>query len=455
MNANSKISRTGIIKSGRIGFVLRIAAMPIQIVIMMVLARSLGEHGLGVYFLIMSTGTVVARFAGLGLNQGVIRLVAESWKSERLGLRRLFFKLTLITCISAACASLVFGIWAGEYLGLAIFKSGEYVELSVLISIWLFFFTIQAFFSGVMEAIQKVHWATFVMTGGMLRQVGMLTLLLITLAFYTSIDVCLVTQYMLIVSIVSVIFSIYLFNQTLVVREGADHISWHKILETSLPLMMTSFAIGISREVDTFVLSYLSEESEIGYYRASARIAELALLIEGILMVVIRPYLAELIVKEQWVRLSRVANIYVIFSLAFTVPLLIVAFFWGEKLLVVLFGAGFGEGATPMVIRLVGLILLLSLGPVIPILQVSKQSSILVHSMYIGVPIQIVLTYLGTLYMGVEGTALGWVLGMLIPRLLMAISCYRQLGVKSTLDLNSRALGDAWKIGLEIFDRRV
>lgn len=445
---------SGVVKRGRFSVMLRLGAIPLQLIVLAALARILGERGLGVYFLIMSTGTVVARFAGLGLNQSIIRLVAEGRDVADVGMRPLFVKVGILSVAMAALVALAFGLWGGTFFGQTVFESPEYVELSAIIALWLFFFTLQGLVSGVFEAFGKVHWTTFFMPGGMFRQIAIVMFVAAGLFLGVTFNIYTLTSFMVIVSFAAVVLSLFVINNTPAVAPGEDKFSVRYILSTSWPLMITAFGIGISREIDTWVLGAVGTESELGVYRASARLAEAALLIEGMLAVVLRPYMAELIVGKNLDKLGRLASVYVMFLLALSVPLLAATIFWGHELLELMFGSGFGDGALPMVVRLAGFVVLFGLGPVVALLQVSRHSAYLVRSMGIGLPIQALLTYFGAVAWGAAGTAFGWVLGMIITRIIMVAFCIQKVGVNPTLELSLRTIHDGWNIALEVVGRR-
>jgi O-antigen/teichoic acid export membrane protein len=134
----------------------------------------------------------------------------------------------------------------------------------------------------------------------------------------------------------------------------------------------------------------------------------------------------------------------------FSVPFLIVTILWGNGILHLLFGGDFGDGVLPMAVRLMGFVILFSLGPVMAVLQVSRHCAYLARSMAIGIPIQILFTYLGPLVWGSTGTAFGWVLGMIITRAIAVYFCIHKIRVNPMLRISTRSIHDTWRIALDV-----
>ncbi|MDQ3636624.1 MAG: oligosaccharide flippase family protein, partial [Actinomycetota bacterium] len=124
------------------------------------LARLLQPRDMGGYFLALSLVTLAALLGSLGLNQAIVRLVAESVGLGRYGhtrwLVRTVFGVGTLGALGVGAGYLFFG----RLVGSALFHAPALAAVTGLVAAWMVAMTLQTLLAEAFRGLKDIRLAT-------------------------------------------------------------------------------------------------------------------------------------------------------------------------------------------------------------------------------------------------------------------------------------------------------
>lgn len=315
-------------------------------------SRLLSASDMGAYFLSMSLVAVVSILAQVGLNYGIVKLLASEMAVQETARVKgyILTSIQLVVGLSFLLA-LVLNQPFAQTLTLKLFNSTALTDQVGLIAVWAALYSLQSLLAETWRGLQKIDHAT--VFGGLSSQFFILASLglLIMLKQPTTLHTVVVVS---ITSIsISLVLSLLLLAPQLSQLGRAEAISVHRLMSFSWPFLFTSLTAFLLSQADLWLVGFFSAEHDVAYYGAAMRITLLSTMPLAIVNAVIPPFLAErhTVGDHRGMETILRSTSLVAFLPAFA---LFVAYWaFGAEILELVFSVGYSQGA-PILLVLTG-----------------------------------------------------------------------------------------------------
>jgi O-antigen/teichoic acid export membrane protein len=312
------------------------------------LARLLSHQDLGLYFLAFSIVGVGALLGSLGMDQAVVRFVAQTIGLGRFQEARRTLGRTLALGSFGALSAGVAYLFLGRLVGEKLFHAPALVAATGLVAVWISVMTLQALLGGAFRSFHDIRLSTVfngLVTGVLIAtSLGVLWLLRDKAGLTTA----------LLLTVGSGLLNVVLGGWVLrrkvsdLPATGDEEavLDAGTIMRVALPLAVTNLTIFVMTQGDLWILGAFRPPDEVAIYGAAARAVVLIAMPLLILNGVLPPLIAEMYAQGNTRQLERTlrATAAVAGIPAFLVLTAFILF--GGPILGLVFGDYFTGGAT-------------------------------------------------------------------------------------------------------------
>lgn len=316
-----------------------------------ILARVLTRHDFGVFFLTSSLVSFLAIVCQLGLNQSVVRDIAQAVGLGRnsdarsVAYTSLLYATTTIVIVVLLLSSGVLNLIWGVLL-----KGGSQPPLALLVFAWLALTTLQSLLGEIFRGLHAIGRATIFGvqsgTSGTLSLAISLLILLIFMVMGRTLTLNLSITSLVLGQLVCVCIAMLAlsrhFHQLLIDRTPAHH---RYILSVPVSLLLTGILIFVVGQIDLWVLGFLRSPEEVAIYGAASTLVKYISSVNLLLSAVIPSTVAELYAKGQKQELENMLRVTAFMSTLFALGMALLFWIFGAKILAIIFGASFGIAA--------------------------------------------------------------------------------------------------------------
>lgn len=312
------------------------------------LARLLSPQDLGVYFLAFSIVGVGALLGSLGMDQAVVRFVAQTVGLGRYQEARSALGRTLALGAMGALGAGVAYLFLGHLVGEKLFQAPALVTATGLVAVWITVMTLQGLLGGAFRSFHDIRLSTVfngLVTGVLISaSLGVLWLLR---------DEARLTTAMLLTvgsALLNVVLGGWVLRRKVknLPARGAEGVALGTggIMQVALPLAVTNLTIFVMTQADLWILGAFRPPDEVAIYGAAARAVVLIAMPLVILNSVLPPLIAQMYAQGNRRQLERTlrATAAVAGIPAFFV--LMAFIFFGKPILGLVFGDYYTNGAT-------------------------------------------------------------------------------------------------------------
>lgn len=334
-----------VFSGGSVVFVGLIAELAISFVAKVVIARFLGREIYGGISLGITMVSVVSVLTLFGLNNGVSRYLPRyETPEQRRGVILSAFQIVVPLSIFI---SLIIFISA-EWMATVLFNDpGITVILRVFALIIPLMSVVRLTTStgqGMKHAIPKVYIKNLSLPICRFAGVGV--------AIYLSLyGLGVAGAYAFSYVVATSLSIVYLYRSTPLFDRSIVPVYIHRELLTfSLPLLVSAASWLIFSDLDTFMLGYFSQTSDVGVYNTVYPLAQLITIVLGSLGFIATPVFSELHADEEFSLLSHVYEILTKWVVLATLPVLIVLVLFPRTVIEATFGSEYTVGAASLVV---------------------------------------------------------------------------------------------------------
>lgn len=396
------------------------------------IARLISPGELGAYFLAVSISAMVSLLAQIGLQQSVVRLVAESLAINAPARAK---QAVLLTISCGAGGAAIFGLllcFFGDYLMRFIFPSAEIGGLMGLVALWMAVQALQSLLAEAFRGFQAIASATFF--GGVLTSLLSLGIF----SVFGAIEAHSNLTDVLLISICAWTANVALAGAALlkmVSRTAVGSVCsigglrLGSTLYSALPLWVTTVALFVVTQTDLWVMGIFRPQQEVALYGAAMRLVALVSVPLMIINAVAPPMIAELYTQGKIQELERLLRRAAAWSGAPAFAALSVLFVFGSNILSLVYGAAYRDGGK--------LVALLSLGQLVNVWAGSSGITLMMTGHQITMMKITVLNglftfglaaILATLYGGM-GVAFAASMGTIIQKIVMLVVVKTKTGM--------------------------
>jgi len=319
------------------------------LVVTIILARILLPKGFGVYNLVLSIALLFTLFTEGGINNAVVRYLAETGKNKKK--TKLYFRYTLklkliILLISSGLLALL-----AFPLSLIVFKKPEILVSLIFASFFIFVYSLGNFFSSLFFAVKKVEYIAVKEVIYQFSRVFIIGIV-IWLAF-SYLNVIYVMIILTFSSLIALIFIFYkshnLFPYLFKKEEPGAFLSKtdkKRIISFALAITVTSISYLLLGNIDTIMLGALvNSASQVGIYRSAFT---LAASISGLFA--LGQVLLPIFVQINKIRLEDAFNKVFKYSMIFAIPAAFGLAILSNYFIVLIYGYEYIDASLPLII---------------------------------------------------------------------------------------------------------
>jgi len=417
-----------IIRQVGFSFFLKVAGGGIGFVTTLVLGRSLGAAGSGLFFLSLSLLVVLATLSRLGFDQWVTKLVAhardnEDWDAIN-GLYRLVIRRVFLWSVIAS----VFAIVMGPYTASNVFNNDDLTPVLFWTGFAIPAFAITWIHAHFFQGMGQIGWFLFFQNLGVNSVFLLLFGALHLFAPSNSVSAESIGMLYCVSSWACLLLARVTWSQQNKWSQWSGGtecpIKW---LQEIAPLFVIVVLNQLILWTPQSVLGIYRTEDQVGIYNAAFRVANLVTLVLVGVNSAVFPRFATLHAKGEWEKLKRLTQSSSKLMVLACLPFLLGLFIFPEQILG-LFGDEFTSGATALRIVALGQLVNVGTGSVGGLLNMTGNQRI---AMVCTIASFVVLAFGCMLLIpkfGAEGAAVSQAAAIGTMMILFTVVCYRRLG---------------------------
>lgn len=429
----SSTFRRSLVKGGLGSILVKLISTLAGFLLAVVLARTLGADGYGVYAFALSLIMLIAIPAQVGLPKLVLRETAKADVLEDWHLMRGLWRWA--NAYVALCSILMitlglFGLWIGEH-----WLGAEQLTAMAVGLVLIPLIALGNVRGAALCGLQRVVLGQ--LPEAVLRPVFTLFLMLgVMWAWppYSEAPVVAMSVHAVAALLAFSFGAVMLrLSSPLGLRKKPSAIYrpryWRR---AAMPLAMLAGLQVIIAHTDIVMLGALRENQEVGVYRVVIQVATLVAFGLQAANQLLQPYFARLYAQGNLVQLQRLVTASARIILLLALPPALLLFFWGQPLLILLFGGPYAVGATAMTIIVAGQLTNAAFGSVGILLNMTGHERDTVRGVAIAAITNIILNALLIPYFGMNGAAFATAITLLIWNLILWLYVRKRLAIEST-----------------------
>jgi O-antigen/teichoic acid export membrane protein len=394
------------------------------------LARILTPADFGVYFLAFSVVSIGAVIGASGLNQSVVRFVAESMGTSLPGRARRVVGLIFAMGIVGSLAVAITYLLVGPVIARGLFHAPALASVTGLVAGWIVVLTLQTLQAETFRGFHDIKSATFfggLITGGLLTSC---LLMLWLLGGRTSLSVVLA------VTVASGLSSVTLGGLLLRSKvlslpvDGVEsRVRAGEIVTVAWPIMIAGIALTALTQADVWIVGIFRSQEEVAIYRAASRLAMMTILVTQIFQAVLPPLIAEKHARGERESLQRLLRGGATLTTILILPVVGVFILVPEQSLSLIYGNYYRSGGWVLILLSIGLFVNAATGMRGTVLLLTgHQRTQMVITLVVG-SINVMLCSVGAIYWGIYGVAMAAMTAMIVQCLTEILFVRRRLGI--------------------------
>ena len=410
-------------------FLVKILMIGFSFILSVVLARVLGSKGYGEYSFCISMINLLTVPAVLGLPQLMVReLAIYKSKNQFEIIKGLLLRagqsVFIMSCLLSCCLTAAyFFIWPAKKI-----VPDKVFCLAMLIVPAL---ALVQIYGAALRGLGKIILGQIF---DLIRQVGMVLVLVGSLYFIEKISVYHAVFFQLILIALALIITAWLLRNTLPYK-NKDIPALYKSKEwfdSSWPLLIASGMQILNNEIPIIILGTFSNAEEIGFFRVAQRGAQLVSFGLMAVNITIGPTISKMYHNSELGRLQAVITKSARYTMVYSLPVALIFIVFSYQIITFIYGTEFIEAAFPLIILCFAQLFNASAGLVVLILNMTNNEKIAAIGVGISTFVSLILSVITIPALGATGAAFSMGTSLLIWNLILAICVYKKTGLKTT-----------------------
>ncbi len=407
-----------LMRGGSIAFVLKVIGMLISFILMYFITNNFGAAQYGVLMLITSLLSISMLIIRFGTNTSLVRIIGDLQISSNIGyVNDIFLKSILITMPIAIVSFFLF-ILNADFLSELLYDKTIYNYKIRIGALSLFPMLILGLVAATLQGMKNILVYSFL--NAIIPQLIFLLSLLVNKIVFQS-DYDLIAVYVVSVyvsSMVAFVFYLIYFRPYKIIK--SEH-SIKSIINLSFPMLIAGSLTVLMTWTDILMLGYFDNNSNVGIYNVSSRIATTVGVIIISVNAIATPKFAELYAHEDISGLEKFVKQTTKLIFYATLPVILVIMLTGNQILS-LFGNEFIAGYTVLTILIMGQFINAISGSVGYILQMTNNQKINQRILMISVVVNVILNYFLIPLCGMNGAASASMISMSFWNIAMVLA---------------------------------
>ena len=267
------------------------------------LARLLSPEAMGVYFLVFSLAAVSAMVAQLGMNQAVVKLVAESLGTGKPGRAARAIRLVFRNgTLGAIAVAMVVAFGGGKWLAMQAFHSPVMTTVMGLAALWIVVLTFQGLLAESFRGFHDIRLATIF--GGLVTSVLSAALFGGLWVLQGHCELREVIALSVVAGATSALVAGIILRRRLGTLQGEGDLGQKELSRISRPQWATNLTYFLLTQAALWILGFFRPQGEVALYGAAFRLVTLVAVPLVIVNAVVPPIIAELYAQGRKGRLG-------------------------------------------------------------------------------------------------------------------------------------------------------
>ena len=367
----------------------------------LLLARSLGAEGAGLYFLALTVTTIATVFGRVGLDNTLLRFVASYAAVGKWDAVKGVYVKGIIMVLIASFVSALTVFFLAPVIAEKVFEKSALIVPMRWMAIAVVPSSLLIMYAQMLKGIKYIK-ESFIVYG-----ISVPALLLVGIyVLKDTYGVIGVTWLYCIATVIAGFIGLYFWVfATPMLKNVKSSFKTKELLNSSVPLFWVALLSVFIESISPLVLGVWRDESDVGVFWMALRVAMLAELVFMPINSIVAPKFAALYKKKEKVALALLAKNSAKLMTVFASPLLFV-FFVFPKYIMGVFGAGFDEGWIALSILGVGQFMNIVTGPSAYLLIMSGNENIVRNNSLFVAIVSLFINITLIPYMGLIGAAL-------------------------------------------------
>jgi len=410
-------------------FLIRSGYFVFAYLIMIVLTRTMGPGGYGVYSYTAAIIFTLMNFASYGFEIAAVRFTSSYLSKGEKGLWKGLYhwasrSLLIISTILTAGTALY--LWVSVYLLHFAPKTAYTLPLLVSCSI-IPIYTFINFYTNLLRGQHKLLLSF--LTDNTIKPLFLLLALVIFRLVMGRMSLPVAIGLNIISFFVAFIFVFMVFrrvNNMKEIKVEYDKRTWKKFVGS---LFLLTCITSLSR-LDIIMLGSLKDAGQVGIYYAAERVANSLMFFMYVMNMIIQPSLARLNTPEDKEKLQKMITRTIRWVMLFSLPVFI-GFILLSGQIMSLSGSQFLPGKITLIIICSGQIINIMFGPVVDFALMTGNEKYTTIYMSIGILINIALNLLLTPGMGLNGTAIATTSSLIFWNVALFYTLKKKTGIRT------------------------
>ena len=394
------------------------------------LTRMLGPSRYGVF---VYTGTIIfllMNFSSYGFEVLALRFTSTYLSENKTALWKGLYKwsLRMLIIISTTVAA-----GTAIYLGVSVywlhFMAETPYTLAILVSCSIIpIYTLMNFYGNLLRGQNKL--VVSFLPDNTIKPLFLLLALVAFRLILGQMNLYLAIALNLVSFMVAFAFVVAIFqkgNHLKGIKAEYDKPVWRKLIGS---LFILTSVYTLHGRIDTIMLRYLKDSSQVGIYYLAERYATTLFFFQNIMGSIISPSIARLSIQDEKDKLQKLISRMVRWVMLFSLPVFIVMVAFSKPILL-LSGSEFLPGQSALIIICIGHIIDVAFGPVLSFVLMTGYEKYNTIAMAMGIVMNVVLNLLLTPSMGITGTAIAAASSTVLWNLYLFIIIYRKTGIRT------------------------
>jgi O-antigen/teichoic acid export membrane protein len=393
------------------------------------LARFLSEDSYGLLNLGLAGYSISTVFASLGTGRGIIRYVSYfKGRDEKSKIKGIIISAVKINLSVALLISVI--VYLGsDWLSIHAFHNPALSPILKIFSISIPFTILAGIFISTTIGFQDSRYSIYV------HDISENAIRLVTVAILLSLGFgVLGAVWGWVVAVMFTPFLAFFFLEKRVfplLRLKLKAESMEKeLLSFSLPLLFVGFSGLILEWTDTLMLGYFTTSWDVGIYNAALPTARILQTIPSVFAVIFMPVISELYRIGKFEEIKRIYTAVTKWILTLTMPIFLLFILFPLPVMRIIFGMGYVEGSSALVILSFGYVSSSLFGLTSPMLEAYGLTKMIMYSIFFGAIINIILNWYLIPMQGINGAAIATSSSFAIISILQFFFVYKAAGTQ-------------------------
>lgn len=400
-----------LLKGGSIAMVYRMLNMVLSYLLLLVISRSLGKDGVGVYNLVLAWGAILTLFGGLGLNTSVVRFVSEYNATGKTHLtRQLYFGVLRLTLPCSIAVGFILYLTAP-------FIVGQFYEDSALLLPFQWMAAGLPFLVLTIVNVEFLRGWKVISISELFRNLSFTVIVLLgclLLLQQLPSSTLPIVLYCL-AGFAGAIITTLVILRKLPARQAETNAEFSilKHLRIAIPMIFTTFVQLINGRIDIIMLGLFHPTALVGVYGVAFKLSMISEFMISALKTIAMPKISEMYWAKDLQSLQHLLKVSTRIIFFSGIPITLVLLIWPEAILNWI-GEGFEEGATALRILATAQFIGAASGLVGAFMNMTGNQKIFLGIVSTAAITNIVLNALLIPAYGMEGAAIGTLISTII-----------------------------------------